>query len=69
MIKRDFCLKIYWRLQKYLAPGLKYSQDIYEKILDEFCRKNIKWIDLGCGHRNFLPRRFEKKKSWLLSQK
>jgi SAM-dependent methyltransferase len=51
--------KIYWKLQSILAPGLKFSQDIYEEVLNEHCTDAIKWLDLGCGHNLLSPWRLE----------
>lgn len=49
-IRKTF-YKIYWNLQGIIVPTLKYSQYLYEDILKLHVNANIKWIDLGCGHR------------------
>lgn len=43
--------KLYWRLEKWLAPGLDYSQHDYERLLGEVVRPGNHWLDLGCGHQ------------------
>lgn len=53
-MNRQTFFKIYWKLQSIIVPGLKYSQTIYEEVLNEHSEENIKWLDLGCGH-NLLP--------------
>ena len=52
-MNRDVFYKIYWRLQSIIVPGLKYSQTIYEDVINEYCEKTFKWLDLGCGHHTF----------------
>ncbi len=41
----------YWKLESVITPGLKYSQSIYEEILNAHCDKCVRWLDLGCGHQ------------------
>lgn len=41
----------YEPLERLIAPGLRYSQDIYEEILSGLAKKTDRWLDLGCGHR------------------
>lgn len=48
-----------WKLQDVITPGLKYSQEIYEDILNEYSRDTPKWLDLGCGHHLLSPWRLE----------
>jgi len=50
----DYRAKIYSlsaRIQHAIAPGLPYSQTVFEHRLAEFARKATRWLDLGCGHR------------------
>jgi len=49
-IRRVF-FRIYWKIQRIIAPTLKYSQCLYEDILTSYVNPNIKWLDLGCGHK------------------
>lgn len=62
MIDRKSFLKIYWLLQKYIVPNLQYSQHIYEQVLNSYCTKGIKWLDLGCGHHILPPWRLKQEK-------
>ena len=42
---------IYFRLQKLIAPSLKYSQDLYKDTLISYIKKDSVWLELGCGHQ------------------
>jgi len=50
MSLRDALFKIYWRLQRTIAPGLKSSQFAYEEELSRRVGRDVRWLDLGCGH-------------------
>jgi ubiquinone/menaquinone biosynthesis C-methylase UbiE len=54
MSSRSTLFKIYRALEKIIAPGLKYSQDIYEDILNSHVNGGVDWLDVGCGH-HILP--------------
>ena len=41
----------YARMERRLAPGLRYSQDEYEAQLYRFVNASTSWLDLGCGRR------------------
>jgi len=58
-MNREIFHKIYWKLQSIIAPGLKYSQTIYEDVLNAYSKKSFKWLDLGCGHQLLPSWRFE----------
>lgn len=62
-MNRQACYNIYWKLQSMIAPGLKYSQAIYEDVLKEYCEEPLKWLDLGCGHQLLPPWRLEQEKT------
>lgn len=64
-MNRKVFFNIYWKLQSVIAPGLKYSQAIYEDVLRENIGESYKWLDLGCGHHLLAPWRIdeEEKKS------
>jgi ubiquinone/menaquinone biosynthesis C-methylase UbiE len=56
---RNVCFKIYRKLQSLIAPNLKYSQSIYEGVLNEVLSNNCSWLELGCGHQILPPWRYE----------
>jgi ubiquinone/menaquinone biosynthesis C-methylase UbiE len=58
-MNRQVFYEIYWKLEAIIAPGLKYSQSIYEDILNENCPGSCCWLDLGCGHQLLPSWRFE----------
>jgi SAM-dependent methyltransferase len=39
----------YAELKKLLAPGLRYSQDIFEEIVTRYVGHDTTWLDAGCG--------------------
>lgn len=45
------CMKLYWKLEHFLVPNLKYPQSVYEDLLKKYINKNSTWLDLGCGHQ------------------
>ena len=44
-------LHLYWKLERVVAPGLRYSQDSYEEALCGLITPRTVWLDLGCGHQ------------------
>jgi len=54
--------RIYLVIQRIIAPGLKYSQYIYEDILGNYINDSTNWLDLGCGHQVLPGWRFEKER-------
>lgn len=48
---RTSLYRFYVRLQKTIAPTLRYSQDLYDDVLKSHLNPNVRWLDLGCGHR------------------
>jgi ubiquinone/menaquinone biosynthesis C-methylase UbiE len=48
---RSQLFRVYGALRDVIAPGLLYSQRIYELRLSEVTRSDIEWLDLGCGHQ------------------
>lgn len=56
---RPLLFKLYWALEKLIAPGLKYSQDLYEHVVESQVDRNTEWLDLGCGHQILPPWRAE----------
>lgn len=55
--------KIYWKVQNILVSRLKFSQYLYEDILNSYTNPNITWLDLGCGQRILPEWRLEEEKS------
>lgn len=41
----------YGRARGVIAPRLCYSQEVYERVLDEYVAAGAVWLDLGCGHQ------------------
>ena len=48
---RQLLFRIYWALERVIAPGLKYSHDLYEDVLESQVQGDTTWLDLGCGHQ------------------
>jgi len=59
---RRILYQIYWYFQKLITPKLRYSQYLYEDILNSYNGPEIKWLDLGCGHQILPPWRQEQEK-------
>ncbi len=55
-------LKFYMRAEKAIAPTLRYSQSIYEDLLDQYADKGKSWLDLGCGRHLLPPWRLQQEK-------
>lgn len=68
-MNRQALYNIYWKIRSIIAPGLKYSQTIYEDVLSERCEKKLKWLDLGCGHHLLPPWRLEQEKTLIEKSK
>ncbi|MEM9109676.1 MAG: class I SAM-dependent methyltransferase [Planctomycetota bacterium] len=47
--------KWYWRMRRYLAPGLRNAMYLYFDKLDEAVKPGVRWLDLGCGRQVFPP--------------
>jgi ubiquinone/menaquinone biosynthesis C-methylase UbiE len=44
-------LRLYWGIERIVAPGLRYSQASYEEALRGLVTQRTVWLDLGCGHQ------------------
>ena len=51
MATRDLLLQSYWRLERAIAPDIRYSQLAYEDVLRRHAKEATVWLDLGCGRR------------------
>jgi SAM-dependent methyltransferase len=40
-------------LKRWLAPNLRFNQEIYADELDRLVRTETRWLDAGCGHQVF----------------
>jgi ubiquinone/menaquinone biosynthesis C-methylase UbiE len=50
---RKHLFKWYWKLERLIHPGLRYSQSHYRDLLDARVVPNCDWLELGCGHQMF----------------
>jgi 2-polyprenyl-3-methyl-5-hydroxy-6-metoxy-1,4-benzoquinol methylase len=41
----------YFKIQRRIVPGLKYSQTIFEETLSDCVKEGVTWLDAGCGHQ------------------
>ncbi len=48
---RATLMNFYWRMESVIAPGLRYSQSLYEDVLAEHVHRRTRWLDVGCGHQ------------------
>jgi ubiquinone/menaquinone biosynthesis C-methylase UbiE len=55
MAARKILYNTYARMERRLAPGLRYSQDSYEEHLYRYVTPGTTWLDLGCGRRLLPP--------------
>ncbi|HEY9225988.1 MAG TPA: class I SAM-dependent methyltransferase [Gemmatimonadaceae bacterium] len=46
--------RLYWRLESWIAPGVRFAQSDFEECLSATIRPGDDWLDVGCGH-NLLP--------------
>ena len=60
---RDLLLKAYWQIERRISPKVRYSQAVYEDVLQRFTRRSTAWLDLGCGHQLLPPWRSESEKA------
>lgn len=57
----------YWRVEQFVVPGLRSSQDSYADVLERHVRAQMAWLDLGCGHQ-ILPVWHEARERALVSR-
>lgn len=58
----SYLRKIYGFGKKVIVPDLRYSQYIYEDVLNEKISGAENWLDLGCGHHLLPEWKFEEEK-------
>jgi ubiquinone/menaquinone biosynthesis C-methylase UbiE len=46
--------RVYWKLERRIAPGVRYAQTDFEECLFSIARSGDDWLDIGCGH-SLLP--------------
>ena len=63
MSVRAKLLRIYWKMEKAIVPGLPSAGDMYEQALEARLAPQHRWVDLGCGHQVFAPWRVDAEKS------
>jgi len=44
-------MKLYWKMERLITPGLRSSQHAYEETLRDHLAPDARWLDLGCGHQ------------------
>jgi ubiquinone/menaquinone biosynthesis C-methylase UbiE len=59
---RPLLFRIYWALERMIAPGLRYSHELYEHVLESQVGRDTEWLDLGCGHQILPEWRAEQEK-------
>ena len=59
--------KVYWWLERHLAPGVHYAQADFEQCLFRTVQVGDSWLDVGCGH-SLLPPWRESQERELLSR-
>jgi ubiquinone/menaquinone biosynthesis C-methylase UbiE len=57
---REPLYQFYWSSRRVIAPRLRFSQELYQELLKQYVKPDMKWLDLGCGRR-LLP-------SWRLEE-
>lgn len=62
MSERKDRREVFWRIRDVLAPTLRYSQHLYEEVLELYVKQGVHWLDIGCGHQILPPWRYEKEK-------
>jgi len=66
---RKTCFNFYWGIKKVIAPNLKYSQTIYEDVLQKNSLNKRYWLDLGCGHQLLPPWRLDQERELVKNAK
>jgi SAM-dependent methyltransferase len=48
---QKYLLPVYWVLERWIAPGLEWSENVYVRAVKAHVDEQTRWLDLGCGHR------------------
>jgi len=48
---KESLFKLYWVLERWIAPGLDWSENVYVREVKARADARTRWLDLGCGHR------------------
>ncbi len=62
MKSRERLQNVYGLLKRAIVPGLKYSQTVYEDVLNAVIPQRAVWLDVGCGHHMLPPWRLEQER-------
>lgn len=60
---KKYLNKSYGFLKELIVDELRYSQDIFEEILDAAVNEKSVWLDLGCGHQLLSSWRLEQEEN------
>jgi ubiquinone/menaquinone biosynthesis C-methylase UbiE len=61
-MNRQTLYSIYGKLERLIAPKLRYSQYLYEEAIRTSLEAGAFWLDLGCGHQVLPPWRASQEK-------
>jgi ubiquinone/menaquinone biosynthesis C-methylase UbiE len=59
--------KFYGLARNRIVPGLRYSQDVYQELLESTVTNESIWLDVGCGHQ-LLPSWRQSNERFLVSK-
>lgn len=62
MKNSEYLHKIYGFAKKKIVPNLRYSQSVYEDVLNSAVASGVNWLDVGCGHHMLPQWRLEEEK-------
>jgi SAM-dependent methyltransferase len=48
---RKTLFRLYWALERWIAPGTESSQNHYARIVKARVTSTTRWLELGCGHQ------------------
>jgi ubiquinone/menaquinone biosynthesis C-methylase UbiE len=62
-VVREKLYSLYLFFQDRITPGLRFSQYLYQEVLEEIVHAETEWLDLGCGHQIFPEWRLAQEKA------